>query len=64
MTNTQIEILTFRLNFLFNLYSQQELAEELKITQWELLTKMKDKSFTEMELLKIENICKEFSSKT
>jgi hypothetical protein len=64
MTNTQIEILNFRLNFLFNLYSQQELAEELKITQWELLTKMKDKSFTEMELLKIENICKEFSSKT
>ena len=64
MTKTQIEILNFRLNFLFNLYSQQELAEELKITQWELLAKMKDKSFTEMELLKIENICKEFSSKT
>jgi len=64
MTNTEIEILSFRLNFIFNIYTQQELAQELKITQWELLTKIKDKSFTENELLKIETICNEFSSKT
>ena len=63
MTNTEIEILSFRLNFIFNFYTQQELAQELKITQWELLTKIKDKSFKEDELLKIETICNEFSSK-
>ena len=64
MTYTEIEILSFRLNFIFNIYTQQELAQELKITQWELLIKIKDKSFTENELLKIETICNEFSSKT
>ena len=64
MTNTEIEILSFWLNFIFNIYTQQELAQELKITQWELLIKIKDKSFTENELLKIETICNEFSSKT
>lgn len=53
------EKLKFRLNFLFNIYTQQELAEKLKITQWELLTKMKDNSFTDDELLLIENMCKE-----
>lgn len=53
------EKLKFRLNFLFNFYTQQELAEKLKITQWELLTKMKDNSFTDDELLLIENMCKE-----
>ena len=63
MTYTEIEILSFRLNFIFNIYTQKELAQELKITQWELLTKIKDKSFKEDELLKIETICNEFSSK-
>ena len=56
------EKLTFRLNFLFNIYTQQELAEKLKITQWELLTKMKDNSFTDDEVLLIENICNEFKN--
>lgn len=60
MTNTEIEILSFRLNFIFNIYTQQELAEKLKITQWELLTKMKDNSFSNDELLSIESICNEF----
>jgi len=64
MTNIEIEILSFWLNFIFNFYTQQELAQELKITQWELLTKIKDKSFTENELLNIETICNEFSLKT
>ena len=56
------EKLTFRLNFLFNIYTQQELAEELKITQWELLSKMKDNSFSNKELLLIEKICNEFKN--
>lgn len=56
------EKLTFRLNFLFNIYTQQELAERFKITQWELLSKMKDNSFTNDELLFIEKICNEFKN--
>ena len=64
MKNTQLEILSFRLNFIFNIYTQQELAKELNITQWQLLEKMKEKSFTDEELFKIENICNEFSLKT
>jgi predicted methyltransferase len=64
MKNTQLEILSFRLNFIFNIYTQQELAKELNITQWQLLKKMKEKSFTDEEIFKIENICNEFSLKT
>lgn len=60
MNLVEKEKLTFRLNFLFNIYTQQELAEKLKITQWKLLTKMKDNSFSNDELLSIENICNEF----
>jgi hypothetical protein len=56
------EKLTFRLNFLFNIYTQQELSQELKITQWELLSKIKDNSFTNDELLLIEKICNEFKN--
>lgn len=56
------EKLTFRLNFLFNIYTQQELAEELKITQWELLLKMKGNSFSNKELLLIKKICNEFKN--
>ena len=63
MTNIEIEITSFRLNFLFNIYTQQELAKELNINQWQLLQKIKDKSFTDEELLKIETICNEFYSK-
>lgn len=52
--------LEIRLNFIFNLYTQQELAEELNITQWKLLEKMKNNSFTNEELLSIDKICNEF----
>jgi hypothetical protein len=62
MDSIEKQKLEFRLNFLFNLYTQQELAEELKITQWELLSKMKDNSFTSDELLSIEKICNEFKN--
>lgn len=63
MENTDEQILSFRLSFLFNIYTQQELSKKLKITQWELLQKMKDKSFTENELLKIKKMCDEFTTK-
>lgn len=61
-TAVEKEKLTFRLNYLFNFYTQQELAEKLRITQWELLTKMKDNSFTNNELLQIEDMCNQFKN--
>jgi len=41
------------LDFIFNFYTQRELAEELNITQWELLVKIKDSSFTEQQEEKV-----------
>jgi hypothetical protein len=57
-----IEIQREKLSYVFNFYTQQELAEKLNITQWELLSKMKDNSFTSDELLSIEKICNEFKN--
>lgn len=55
--------LEFQLNFLFNIYTQKQLAFEIGITQWELLTKMKDNSFTDEELLQTEKITNQFTKK-
>jgi hypothetical protein len=54
--------LEIRLNFIFNFDTQRELAEKLNITQWKLLEKMKDHSFTNNELLCIEKICNELKN--
>lgn len=51
--------LEIRLTFIFNFYTQQEVAGKLNITQWQLLEKMKDKLFNDNELLEIEKICQE-----
>jgi DNA-binding transcriptional regulator LsrR (DeoR family) len=57
MKHTEQQVLEIRLNYIFNFYTQQELAEKLNITQWELLEKMKNKSFTKNDFDIIENIC-------
>jgi hypothetical protein len=63
MNNIEEEILSIRLTFIFNFYTQTELGEILKIGQWKLLEKMRDKSFTKEELLKIEEVCDELKNK-
>ncbi|MFM9825327.1 hypothetical protein [Flavobacterium sp.] len=63
MNNVEQEILSIRLTFIFNFYTQTELGEILKIGQWKLLEKMRDKSFTKEELLKIEEVCDELKNK-
>jgi hypothetical protein len=59
MNHTEEEILSIRLTFIFNFYTQTELGEILKIGQWKLLEKMKDRFFTKEELLKIEEVFNE-----
>lgn len=45
------------LDLIFNYYTQYELAHKvLAISQWELLEKMKDNSFTQEEIDKINNL--------
>ncbi len=51
------------MTFIFNFYTQTELGEILKIGQCKLLEKMRDKSFTKEELLKIEEVCDELKNK-
>lgn len=50
------KLLKLKLDRIFNHFTQQELAKELKITQWELLTKIKDNSFTEKEIIEIDKL--------
>lgn len=46
---TDEKLLKIKLDYIFNRITEQDLAEKLKITQWELLSKMKDNSFTDNE---------------
>jgi len=59
MESRSVVILTKKLEFIFNHKTQNELANDLGITQWELLQKIKDKSFSKIELTKISKIYRE-----
>ena len=50
------EVLSKKLNFIFDFMTQQELSISLDITQWTLLTKIKDSSFDKKELTVISKI--------
>lgn len=50
------KILTKKIDFILEHKTQTELAQELNITQWSLLTKIKDNSFNKSELMKISKI--------
>ena len=50
------EILSKKLDFIFDYMTQQELSVTLNITQWNLLTKIKDYSFNKKELTSISKI--------
>jgi len=50
------KILKIKIDYILKSNTQQELADKLNITQWQLLEKIKDKSFTDDELLKIDKI--------
>lgn len=63
MKHTEEQILSIRLTFIFNFYTQTELAEILNIGQWKLLEKMKDRTFTPEELLEIEKVSNELALK-
>ena len=52
----QKDILNKKLDFIFNYYTQIELAVEIGITQWELLEKLKDNSLDKNQLTKISRI--------
>lgn len=54
------EILSKKLDLIFEHLTQNELAEKLGITQWTLLEKMKDTSFNKSEFQKISNYYREF----
>lgn len=51
--------LNLKLDFIFNHKTQNELAIEIGITQWELLQKIKDYSFDKKQLSKISKIYRE-----
>ena len=50
------EILNKKVDFIFNHKTQNELALEIGITQWELLQKLKDNLFDKKQLTKISKI--------
>lgn len=50
------EVLSKKLDFIFDFMTQQELSISLNITQWNLLTKIKDYSFDKKELTSISKI--------
>jgi hypothetical protein len=50
------EILSKKLDFIFDYMTQQELSVSLNINQWNLLEKMKDFSFNKKELTTISKI--------
>lgn len=52
----QKDVLNKKLDFIFNYYTQNELAVEIGITQWELLEKLKDNSLDKNQLTKISRI--------
>lgn len=52
-------ILKKKLDFIFNHKTQNELAIDLEITQWELLEKLKDNSLNKNQLSKISKIYRE-----
>ena len=51
-----IEVLSKKLDFIFDYMTQQELSVSLNITQWNLLEKIKDYSFDKKELTGISKI--------
>ena len=61
MISTAKGILTLnlKLDFIFNHKTQNELAIEICITQWELLQKIKDYSFDKKQLTKISKLYRE-----
>lgn len=50
------EVLSKKLDFIFDYMTQQELSLSLCITQWLLLQKIKDNSFDKKELTSISKI--------
>ena len=46
-----------KLDIIFNYYTQRELAIALGITQWKLLEKIKNNSFTSEEIILIKKTC-------
>lgn len=50
------EVLSKKLDFIFDYMTQQELSVSLCITQWLLLQKIKDSSFDKKELTSISKI--------
>lgn len=50
------EILSKKLDFIFNYLTQQELSVSLNINQWNFLKKIKDYSFNKKELTTISKI--------
>jgi hypothetical protein len=50
------QVLSKKLDLIFDYMTQQELSVSLNITQWNLLTKIKDYSFDKKELTSISKI--------
>jgi hypothetical protein len=56
----QKEILSKKLDYIFNHLTQRELAEILLLSQWDLLDKIKTNCFSKKELCKISNIYRKY----
>ncbi len=50
-----------KIDYILNNFTQQELANRLAISQWELLEKLKNKDFNKNEISEIEKIINEIN---